>query len=442
MDDDGFDARLHDLPVDGLARAYRDRGLDRLTDAELVAAVAAVVARPRRDPADSFVLHAPLELTARARLLERTPPELQEAGRLRLLSIAARYQTHDPLDRAEASTDGPVVPDGDDPVGAVIAAVGAGDLVATDEATRALVAAGSRDGLPSDAVGRLAQAIAPSTAAAAHGPIFLATLTEVPERAAGWLAMLRPLARELARHPDWRLGWIDRVRATAGRSAELAPGGLFQALADPPRLGVPGSTFIHPTLMQVDAPGVADEILGPLVDHHETGADAARALTRVAALAMVRDTPEHGPYGWTHCLTLPLAVLTLAPQLDRLGVPALAIAATHVLGFRASLATEVLDHDDELVRRADPATEAGRRRHLVVEAALRHDAHIAKYVLASLTAADADPEAAHLHLTSAEHLLAVWDDDHGGPGIDPDDILAGDAARWRALAADLAPQVR
>ena len=102
---DRGDGLLADLPVDGLAQAYRDRHLDRPTDDELVAAVAAVVAIPRRSPADSFVLHAPLELTARARLLQRTPPELREAGRLRLVSIAARYQTYEPIDRRDGDGD-------------------------------------------------------------------------------------------------------------------------------------------------------------------------------------------------------------------------------------------------------------------------------------------------------------------------------------------------
>ena len=48
--------------------------IDDLSDAELIAAVASVVRNPRADPADSFVLHAPLELVARAALLPRVAP--------------------------------------------------------------------------------------------------------------------------------------------------------------------------------------------------------------------------------------------------------------------------------------------------------------------------------------------------------------------------------
>ena len=54
--------------------------IDDLSDAELIAAVASVVRTPRADPADSFVLHAPLELAARAALLPRVAPGERTQG--------------------------------------------------------------------------------------------------------------------------------------------------------------------------------------------------------------------------------------------------------------------------------------------------------------------------------------------------------------------------
>ncbi|MEL6985046.1 MAG: hypothetical protein AAFO29_21625, partial [Actinomycetota bacterium] len=92
------DGPLTAFPIDAIEASYDARGLDRLSDTELVEAVAAVVAEPREGPADSFVLHAPLELTARARLLARTPAPHRRMARLRLVSIAARYQTHQPAE--------------------------------------------------------------------------------------------------------------------------------------------------------------------------------------------------------------------------------------------------------------------------------------------------------------------------------------------------------
>ncbi len=416
---------VDDIPIDAIEASYDQRDLDRLDDHELVAAVAAVVAEPREGPADSFVLHAPLELTARARLLARTPPSDRRLARLRLVSIASRYQGHD---RADLPADGDSYPDvaaaGDGPMAGVdhlLHAIDGGDLPAVDAAVRSLVADDRLD--PARVIGPLAAAITPRTAAAAHGPIFLATLAEVPDRAAGWLPLLRPLARELARHPSWRIAWIDRHReAGPERPAAPDPEALFAVLADPPRLGPPGSSFIHPLLMQVDAPGAADELLGPMAGpRHRLDPTTARVLTRVAALAMVRDDPAHAPYGWTHCLTLPQAVLTLGPAVEASGGHPLAVAATQVLAFRVAQGSRTLDPADPLLTPADPVTGGERREALVVEAARRHDAHIAKYVLASLTAADDDPEAGELHLRAAEHLLAVWD----RLGPDPADVLAG-----------------
>ncbi len=426
--DQPADGPTDHVPVEAVAATYDDRGLDRLSDDDLVAAVAAVVAEPREGPADSFVLHAPLELTARARLLAETPAADRRLARLRLVSIAARYQRHEAAtltgdddnggsDRPEAGLD--------HLLDAVTGAIDDGDMGRAEAATRALVAAPALE--PETAVGRLATAIADRSAAAAHGPILLATLTERPDRARAWLPLARPLMRELARRPDWRLGWLDRAGGTEpadGRSpAPVDPDRLGRMLADPPRLGVPGSSFIHPLLMQVDEPAVADEVLRPVVGADaRTTPEAVRAVTRVAALAMVRDDPDHAPYGWTHCLTLPQAVLTLAPALEAEGRSALAIAATHVLAFRAAQGAETLDLDDPLVAPADPATMAERREHLVAQAARRHDAHIAKYVLAVLSEASRDPDASELYLRAGEHLLAVWD----GLGPDADDILAAE----------------
>ncbi len=429
------DTPLHDIaldaiPVDGIEAAYDARGLDRLSDEQLVTAVAAVVAQPREEPANSFVLHSPLELTARARLLARTPASHRRLARLRLVSIAARYQQHPPADLAVGTGTGTAVDAGsvDPGIEAVLDAIDAGDLEGVDAAVQRLTASRPH---PASILGPLATAVARRTAAAAHAPIFLATLAETPDHAPGWLPLLRPLTRELARRPDWAITWMDRTGSDASPkddNATVDPEALFVALADPPRLGVPGSSFIHPLLMQVDAPGVADAVLGPIVGLSRAGAPTdpgqagAKAVTRVAALAMVRDDPSHAPYGWTHCLTLPQAILTLAPHIDRGDHPgsALAIAATQVLAFRAAQGSVTLDPNDELLTPADPATAGARAEALIIEAARRHDAHIAKYILASLTAATTDPEASEVHLTAAEHLLSVWD----GLGPDPDEVLA------------------
>ncbi len=448
--DRNLDDAVTDLPIDDLASAYDRRGLDRLDDDALVAAVAAAVAEPREGPPDSFVLHAPLELTARAQLLRSTSPEWRRLARLRLVSIAARYHTSAPSEPVAAAELGDDV---DAAVAAITRAIAAGDLAGAEAAARALSAAatavtgpaapGPSAGLLDRIVGPLAPAIADRTSAAAHGPILLATMVETPERAVGWLDLLRPLVRELARRADWRIGWIERVASGADgevvgnggpvgeRSA--APGreptgldAVVAALADPPRLGRPEPDFIHPMVMQVDAPGVADDLLAPTVGR-TAGGEATRSIMRLAATSMVRDDPGAAPYGWTHSLTLPQAVLTVAPQIeaepggaDPARSQALAIAATHLLAFRAAQATVAIDPTDPLVRPAEPSTVGARRQALVDQAARRHDAHVAKYLRSVLIEADRDPDAGELYLTAGEHLLRVWDD----LDPDPDDLLA------------------
>ena len=70
--------------------------------------------------------------------------------------------------------------------------------------------------------------------------------------------------------------------------------------------------------------------------------NAARTLLTVAARSMLQDSPAAAPYGWTHCLTMPQAVLVAAgagadPAL------AIAVAATYVLGFRSTQGRVRLD---------------------------------------------------------------------------------------------------
>src|SRR6476659_8087792 len=64
--------------------------IDDLSDAELIATVASVVRVPRTDPADSFVLHAPLELAARAALLPRVAPGERSTARQQIAAAASR----------------------------------------------------------------------------------------------------------------------------------------------------------------------------------------------------------------------------------------------------------------------------------------------------------------------------------------------------------------
>jgi hypothetical protein len=347
-------------------------------DVDLVAACAAVIDMPKAAPPDSFVLHAPLELLARALLLERLPEDGRDRARQRLQWLADKYAGAGPS--AEAAVLAALDPDLD-----------------LDQ-------------------------LVPSLAAAGHGPILLSLRPRVTGIDPAFGA--RGVAAELARYPDWALSW------QAGRSRDGAPAGdLVAALLGPRSPGDPGSDFIYPTMHLTETSGLAAEVLdGPL-----RGLDVASAraqLLRVAAHSMLQDDPDRGPYGWSHCLTMPQAVLDVADQCIDPGA-AIAVAATYVLGFRSTLGTVTLDPAWAPTRPA-ATTEPARalagtpndaaaavwwavdadlaeiEAELVAYAALHPDAHLAKYTLACLDAAALDPDASRLFLAAAAHLGAWW----------------------------------
>ena len=415
-------ATVGGIAVDAIADAYVRRGIAEWSDVRLARAVAAVIAVPRRDPADSFVLHAALELEARLGLLPLVPVAKRDLARMHIVAIAAQYETYPPDDPAPgahgAGPSAAALPSPVDPLAWLADSLAAGDLAEVDRAAVALAAgAPTSQRLGAD----LIDLLAPATAAAAHAPIFLYHLARVAPRSELTPALLRPLVRELARHPTWRVEWIDDHRPTVGTDARA----LEVALAELPIVGVPESTSIRPLLAQVDRTPDVVAAIGAAAGRHTPA--AARALLRVAAHTMLAEPPDHAPYGWTHCLTMPQAVLGLAPvsrDPDRL----LAIAASHVAGFRIAEATGPLALDAAADAHALDARSVDADTldpgALATAAATSHDAHIVKYVLACLDACSTDPAATGLYLRAARRLLDVWRD----LGGDPTDPLAGVSA--------------
>ncbi len=75
------------------------------SDVELVAQVGEVLAMPRADQADSFVLHAPLELVARAALLPYVQAAHREQARRQITAIAEEFEDFGPPAPEPAATD-------------------------------------------------------------------------------------------------------------------------------------------------------------------------------------------------------------------------------------------------------------------------------------------------------------------------------------------------
>lgn len=393
-----------------------------LTDADrrLAAEVAEVVARPRVEAADSFVLHAPLEVLARVELLGRMHPDHRGTARARLAEIATQYEAFGP-----AAVDvEPHHGDASSAMRELMVAVEHGDVERADAAAQALAAQCSAGQL----VELLAEPVAPMLTAAGHGPIFLHLLPRLSDGRDPLASMLRPLARELVRYGDLRLEWIDRVPLAAG-----SPDQLWRALDTVPALGLEGQGFIYPTMHRIDGDSfdssIASRAVASLVGGQSIEA-RARVLQRVAAWSMVREPNEHAPYGWTHCLTMAQAVLGTAHAFVDPS-RALAIAASHVVGFRTSMATvpshgtPPADPDVDITEAlggldGDPAPAGAAAFHLPVDrrpwlwaelagqASAHQDAHLVKYTVACGDAARSDPEAEPLYLAAATTLLAWW----------------------------------
>ena len=387
-----------------------------VSDAALVAAVGSVLSTPRAAPADSFVLHSALELTARAALLPYVRPDRRAVARQRLVDLATQYEAFDipvgpPRQKEFDSVD----------VGArwLADAIAAGDLDETD----AIAAWLGRTAPPADLRRLLADTVLTSLAAAAHAPIFLYLLPRVAPRGEISGELLRGLARELARRPEWRLHWVDERSPRPPASGNE----MFDALASTPLLGASESSFIYPLMSRIDGNGVAASLLGPVTGGSDV-AERGRSVLRAAAWSMLDEPGQHSPYGWSHCLTMPQAVLGIADVCADPG-RALAVAATFVAGFRASLASHDLvttfEHDRPALPfgealHAAPAVAAAAVWHasgeqlpdivtdVATAAAVHHDAHLVKYTLACLDAAAADPSHRRLHLAAAASLGAWW----------------------------------
>jgi hypothetical protein len=389
---------------------------DPRPDAQLVAAVGRTIARPKIAPADSFVLHAPLELLARSGLLRHVRPDDRPAARERIVQLGAQYAAAgEPVpDQPAQRFDSPAAA-----AAALIGSIAAGDLEAVDRAATALGSMAE----PVELRRLLAEPVAASLAAAGHASILLYLLARVAPGGEVSGTLLRGPARELARHAAWQLRWFDDADGT------ITGGSLAAALLDVPSLGLPGSDFIFPIMHQAEESGLAPRLLSGIVATEPDIRSARVQLARVAAWSMLQEPPDHAPYGWSHCLTMPQAVMGVAGD-GTAARTALAVAATYVVGFRAALGQVTISPSFE----PEPTTEqcfpdaidAGRdaaagwvwhapssardeiQTELASRAAKHHDAHLVKYTLACFDAAAVDRDHERLYLAAAASLSAFW----------------------------------
>jgi hypothetical protein len=347
------------------------------------------VSIPRAAPADSFVLHAPLELAARVGLLPFVDSDQREPALAALREMVDRYEASGP------ACDPPSVRlflTPEEAAATLDRALRDGDLATVDAATVWLAGRCSHRQIRH----LVAESIVDSLAAAAHAPIGLHLLARVADGSLSATLLRGPL-RELARHPDWRITWF----RTSPVPAE--PTALSSALTAIPHLGRPGSDFIYPLMSQIEQTGIAARVIGPTLGTEPDVAAAGRALQRAAVWSMLHDDREQAPYGWSHALTMPQAVMSLAGD----GVDsrtAVAVAATFVAGFRAAHGIRPLGSLEHRATSTEPPSVAD----LAAYAARHHDAHLVKYTLACLHAADDDPTWRDEYLAAAAYLADWW----------------------------------
>jgi hypothetical protein len=324
----------------------------------------------------SFLLHAPLEVLARLRLRRVIEDEDGTAADARLTAILAQYTQ----ERGAPPPEREAPPR---PLEALAQAFERGDAEGADAAWVALL---QRIPLGA-ALGSLAPRVVDLLGAAAHAPILFAEFRHHDDRGVGLLA--RTAVRQLAATTDQRLTWHHRPGLTT------RAGSLFDRLAQPPRVTSP-STSIAPTMLATEEAGLPSALIGDVstLSPHRVEAE----LSRIAAWSMLQDDPAHAPYGWTHCLTLPQGVLRACAAIPG----ACAVAATYVLGFRATLGAV------KLTATAPPPVTPGQREALARVGVTHEDAHVAKYTLACFDAADLDQAWEGLYLAAAAHLQAWW----------------------------------
>jgi hypothetical protein len=403
---------------------YQRQRMDDWSDGRLLAAAGDVLSQPKEAPADSFVLHAPLELLARAGLLRHVRPAERGRARQRLVWLAATYANAGEPVREPSRFDAPSIDVGGS---ALVAAIERGELSDVDRIAKWLGA----NATPADLRRLLAEPVAASLAAAAHANILLFLLPRVASGGDVSGGILRGPVRELARYPEWRLRWFEHP------DLGVAGSPLGDALLDVPMLGMPGSDFIFPIMNQAEESGIAAQLLSGVMATVVDVRVARQELSRIAAWSMLQEPPDHAPYGWSHCLTMPQAVMGLAGH-GASPRTAVAVAATHVVGFRAALGRRQLvatyDPDGPETRdlheaiAAGPVVAAASVWHapeaeldqvvteLATRASLHHDAHLVKYTLACFDAAGADPDHRRLYLAAAASLVAWWAQ-HPGDGF-------------------------
>lgn len=352
--------------------------------ADLLAWVADTVTRPimSHHRVNSFVLHAPLELLARLRLFQLSGNDSVES-KLRLVSLATRYR-----EAAESAT-------------ANNQAMDDAHLQWAQERFDILeqLAAQSAD----RALTTFVDDIVLRTGAAGHGIIAVGLMQRT-----NWLdvvTLTRGIQYEIAKESD-RLIAAPSDNATASGSSSEVGTRAATAWHQLPHVGAPSTGGIAALVDHGLASANRELVAFASASMHDP--TAALTLLRHAAACMLMGAPEHGPYGWSHALTLTMGGLAAESVLpDGRGLAAAATyLGAHVMALGSHDVRDSVQEWSDLV----PQLEHLDATTLVESAAVAHDAHLVKYTVDCLSAASYDPEAAPLYFAAATTLHQWWNE--------------------------------
>jgi hypothetical protein len=375
-------------------------------DTALIEAAIDVITRPKRTALSSFALHAPLELLARARLLPLIDVRARDLARRRIGEVATRYAA-----AGEEVMQSPCTFETSDlALSALINALNSGDAHTASCAMNFLSMQST-----SISVNDLRRAtvdwVLPRLGAAGHAPILLAALPWAAQSFRNAVRLLCAPIYYLAGSGAGSMTWFNELTSSSTANTHFAAVNVLQeTLRATPHIKSL-SNSIAPTLLCAQPHITASPAFVNACASVDI-ADAERVILRVAALSMLHDDTKSAPYGWTHCLTLPQAVLQNRDA-ARDDCAAIAMAASYVYAFRATQSTVALTQSQIASATAicDDAPSHHRNEHkrqLATRAAIHHDAHLAKYTLACFDAASTDPAAASLYYCAAQRLSDFW----------------------------------
>jgi hypothetical protein len=420
------------IPPERVAAVYRERRLGEVSDLELFRACVPLLAEPKRE-ATSFTLHAPLEVMARYRLLPLLAPADRDLARMQMLAIVAKYQACGENLPPPAQT---ITFNTDEAEAELRKAASEGDVERADA-----ICTGLADEYGVKVLLRSIADLALETlTAATHTHIGLMHIARIWSEAG-------PVATQLARTGLLAMAQepVARLKPVSKRRVLKDPEGDLESILSQVPAQPPSVKGIRAVLEDAEKAGLIEELLGDSLLSNRDPAmckAASRVACRIAALSMLGDSPEFpaslatfpcqaAKFIWTHCLTMPQAAWMLTqfvPQ-PEFAAQAAHVGAAWVIGLRYCYGNGVLElrpsfeapHSDFAAALAESPRAAaatawavGREerpelvRILARESAIRSDAHLVKYVLACLDAAEQSPTDERLFHAAAAYLCSIW----------------------------------